>query len=103
MKMLARLRGFAQGILGASGPLVLSRLASMALTFCLPLALVRLLDPAAFGTYKQFFLVGQTLLLVGQIDLTQSLYYFLPRGGAHRGVYVAQVLFLLSGLGALVG
>jgi len=103
MKMLARLRGFAQGILGASGPLVASRLASAALTFGLPLALVRLLDPAAFGTYKQFFLVGQTLIMVGQIGLTQSLYYFLPRGGEKRGVYLAQVLFSLSLVGALIG
>src|SRR5437899_4396195 len=88
---------------GRSGPLVLSRIVSAALTFGLPLVLVRLLDPHAFGTYKQFFLVGQTLLLVGQLGLTQSLYYFLPRGGAQRGAYVAQVVVLLAGIGALLG
>src|SRR5438094_628169 len=70
---------------GRSGPLVLSRVASAALTFGLPLVLVRVLDPHSFGTYKQFFLVAQTLLLVGQLGLTQSLYYFLPRGAAQRG------------------
>jgi O-antigen/teichoic acid export membrane protein len=103
MKMLARLRGFAQGMFGVSGPLVLSRLASAALTFGLPLLLVRLLEPAAFGTYKQFFLIGQTLLVAGQIGLTQSLYYFLPRGGERRGAYLAQVLASLSVIGALLG
>ena len=88
---------------GRSGPLVLSRVASAALTFGLPLVLVRVLDPHSFGTYKQFFLVAQTLLLVGQFGLTQSLYYFLPRGAAQRGAYVAQVVALLAGLGALLG
>jgi O-antigen/teichoic acid export membrane protein len=82
---------------------VLSRVASAALTFGLPLALVRLLDPHAFGTYKQFFLVAQTLLLVGQLGLTQSLYYFLPRGSAERGAYVVQVVLLLGVAGALAG
>jgi O-antigen/teichoic acid export membrane protein len=89
--------------LGRSGPLVLSRLSSAALTFALPLMLVRLLSPDAFGVYKQFFLLAQTLLLVGQIGLTQSLYYFLPRGGAERGSYVTHVLLALAVLGALFG
>src|SRR5262249_13543584 len=79
--MLAPLKKLARAALGQSSPLVLARLASAALTFGLPLALVRLLDPEAFGRYKQFFLAAQTVLLVGQLGLTQSLYYFLPRGG----------------------
>jgi O-antigen/teichoic acid export membrane protein len=64
---------------------------------------VRLLEPEAFGRYKQFFLVAQTVLLVGQLGLTQSLFYFLPRGGERRGAYVAQALGMLAGLGALFG
>ncbi|HEY2029865.1 MAG TPA: lipopolysaccharide biosynthesis protein [Myxococcales bacterium] len=88
---------------GRSGPLLLSRVASAVLTFALPLVLVRLLDRHSFGTYKQFFLVTQTLLLVGQLGLTQSLYYFLPRGTERRGAYVVQVTALLAALGALVG
>ena len=51
---------------------MLSRFASAALTFGLPLILVRLLDPHSFGTYKQFFLIAQTLVLVGQLGLTQK-------------------------------
>jgi O-antigen/teichoic acid export membrane protein len=106
-KAIARLRGrlgrLLAAALGASGPLVLSRVLSAALTFGLPLALVRLLEPAAFGNYKQFFLVAQTLLLVGQLGLTQSLYYFLPRGGAERGAYVSHAVLSLTGLGLLFG
>jgi O-antigen/teichoic acid export membrane protein len=94
---------FVRRALGRSGPLVLSRLASAALTFALPLILVRLLSPDAFGVYKQFFLVSQTLLLVGQLGLTQSLYYFLPRGGEERGSYITQALMLLSFLGFAFG
>ena len=82
---------------------MIARLCSAALTFGLPLVLVRLLEPDAFGTYKQFFLVWQTLLLVGQLGLTQSLYYFLPRGGEERGAYLTHTLVALSGLGALFG
>jgi O-antigen/teichoic acid export membrane protein len=97
------LRRIVGAALGRSSPLVLARLSSAALTFALPLVLVRLLAPAAFGTYKQFFLVAQTLLLVGQLGLTQSLYYFLPRGGAERGAYVTHALACLAALGALAG
>jgi O-antigen/teichoic acid export membrane protein len=103
LSMTQFLRGFASRALGRSGPLVLSRLTSAALTFALPLVLVRLLSPDAFGVYKQFFLVAQTLLLTGQIGLTQSLYFFLPKGGAERGSYVTHTLIALGALGALVG
>jgi len=72
-----------------ASPLVVGRLASMAVTFTLPLALARLLDASAFGTYKQLFLVAQTVLLTCQFGLTQSLYYFLPREKEGRGAYVA--------------
>jgi O-antigen/teichoic acid export membrane protein len=92
-----------KAFLGRSGPLVLSRLTSAMLTFALPLILVRLLSPEGFGVYKQFFLVAQTLLLVGQLGLTQSLYYFLPRGGDERGSYVTHALALVTLLGVLAG
>jgi O-antigen/teichoic acid export membrane protein len=101
--LIARMRAWAGRLLGKSGPLVLSRLASAVLTFALPLYLVRLLSPQSFGVYKQFFLVAQTLLLVGQLGLTQSLYYFLPRGGAERGSYVTHALSAVALLGALSG
>src|SRR2546429_9819030 len=104
MKLIARRwRSLSVEAFGRSGPLVLSRFASAALTFGLPLILVRLLDPHSFGTYKQFFLVAQTLVLVGQLGLTQSLYYFLPRGTAERGSYITHTLGLVALLGALAG
>ncbi len=97
------LRELAARALGRSGPLVLSRATSAMLTFALPLVLVRILSPGSFGLYKQFFLLAQTLLLVGQVGLTQSLYYFLPRGGRERGSYVTHAVIALALLGAAAG
>src|SRR5438477_4148184 len=86
-----------------ASPLVAGRVASMALTFALPLALARVLDAAAFGTYKQLFLVAQTVLLTCQFGLTSSLYYFLPREKEGRGAYVTHVLVCLAGISVVVG
>jgi O-antigen/teichoic acid export membrane protein len=86
-----------------ASPLVLGRIASVALTFVLPLWLARVLDPAGFGTYKQLFLVAQTVLLICQIGLTQSLYYFLPGGEKERGAFVTHVLIGLSLLAVVAG
>lgn len=82
-----------------ASPLVAGRVASVVITFALPLVLARLLDPAAFGTYKELFLVAQTVLLAGQFGLTQSLYYFVPREHEGRGAYVVQVFACLGVLG----
>jgi O-antigen/teichoic acid export membrane protein len=101
--LIARARAAATGMLGASGPLVAGRLVSAALTFALPLVLARMLTPEAFGTYKQFFLIATTLLLTGQLGLTQSLYYFLPRGERERGAYLGQTVVALTLLGVGFG
>lgn len=95
------LRKFADGVLGESSPLFLSRLLSAGVTLWLPLVLVRLLTADAFGGYKQFFLVAQTALLIGQLGITQSLFYFLPRG--RGGAYLVQAVLALSGLGLVLG
>ncbi|MGZ3440605.1 MAG: lipopolysaccharide biosynthesis protein, partial [Polyangia bacterium] len=101
--MIARLRAMFIKVLGASSPLVAGRLVSAALTFALPLVLARLLMPDEFGTYKQFFLIASTLQLTGQLGLTQSLLYFMPRGGKERGAYISQTFLSLSVLGLLFG
>ena len=41
--------------------------------------------------------------LTCQLGLTQSLYYFLPRGGKKRGAYIAQTFLSLAVLGVLFG
>jgi len=100
---ISRAGTLATKLFGRSGSLVLSRVLSAAITFGLPLALVRLVDPTGFGTYKQFFLVSTTALLVGQLGLTQSLFYFLPREKESGGSYAAQTFFSLAIIGLLAG
>ena len=100
---ISRAGTLANKLFGRSGSLVLSRLLSAAITFGLPLALVRLIDPTGYGTYKQFFLVSNTILLVGQLGLTQSLFYFLPREKETAGSYAAQTFFSLAIIGVLAG
>ncbi|MCA1664870.1 MAG: oligosaccharide flippase family protein [Myxococcales bacterium] len=101
--MIARLQALFIRVLGASSPLVAGRLVSAALTFALPLVLARMLTPDEFGTYKQFFLIASTLQLTGQLGLTQSLLYFMPRGGKERGAYISQTFFSLAALGCVFG
>ena len=101
--MIARLQALFIKVLGACSPLVAGRLVSAALTFALPLVLARMLTPEEFGTYKQFFLIASTLQLTGQLGLTQSLLYFMPRGGKERGAYISQTFFSLAVLGVFFG
>jgi O-antigen/teichoic acid export membrane protein len=101
--MIARLQALFVRVLGAGSPLVAGRLVSAALTFALPLMLARLLTPDEFGTYKQFFLIASTLQMTGQLGLTQSLLYFMPRGGKERGAYISQTFLSLAALGAVFG
>jgi O-antigen/teichoic acid export membrane protein len=84
-------------------PLMVGRGLSAILTFAIPIVLARHLDPVAYGTYKQFFLIAATVYMIGQIGLTASLYYFLPRSGEDRGRYLMQALIGLLGLGVVLG
>ena len=69
----------ADSILTRARPLLAARLAGAALAIAVPMVLARVLLPAAYGTFKQAWLVSQTLALMLPMGLTQSLYYFVPR------------------------
>src|ERR1700733_5829133 len=76
-------------------------------TFFIPVVLARIFDPAAFGTYKQLFLIQSTVSLIAQLGLGTSLYYFLPKAPADAGRYAANSIALLriarfSGMGVLI-
>jgi O-antigen/teichoic acid export membrane protein len=87
--------GTTRRLLGDTGPLVLARFGSAALTFCIPLVLARVLDLTEYGTYKQFFLIAQTLYYVLPAGMPQALYFFLPRVERARAYLVQTLLFLL--------
>jgi O-antigen/teichoic acid export membrane protein len=86
-------------ILTRARPLLVARLAGAALALAVPMVLARVLLPASYGTFKQAWLVSQTLALILPMGLTQSLYYFLPREQAARDRYVAQTLWAHAALG----
>jgi O-antigen/teichoic acid export membrane protein len=91
----------ADSILTRARPLLVARLAGAILTLAVPMVLARILVPAEYGTFKQAWLVAQTLALVLPLGLTQSLYYFVPRDPGRRDRYVAQTLWTHLALGAL--
>lgn len=84
--------------------LMVGRAIGFMATFFVPVVLVRVLDQAQFGTYKQLFLVFGTLFPLAQLGMAESLYYFVPEGGRKIGRYVANavVALALSGLAALL-
>jgi O-antigen/teichoic acid export membrane protein len=70
-------------------------------TFCIPMVLSRRLTPEHFGTYKQAFLVYNTLYAIAQVGMAESLYYFIP-GSRERGrSLVANSFLALSLSGAI--
>lgn len=83
-----------------TGALIAGRGAAYLVALAIPVALARLLTPAEFGSYKQVFLIFNTLFLMLQFGMAESLYYFLPDAGARRGAYVSQTLVLLAASGA---
>ena len=80
-----------------------ARLGGAVLSIAVPMVLARTLLPASYGTFKQAWLVSQTLGMVLPMGLTQSLYYFVPREPALRDRFVAQAVWTHLGLGALGG
>jgi O-antigen/teichoic acid export membrane protein len=83
----------ADSILTRARPLLAARLAGAVLALAVPMVLARVLLPASYGTFKQAWLVSQTIALVLPMGLTQSLYYFVPREPRDRHRYVAQTVW----------
>jgi O-antigen/teichoic acid export membrane protein len=101
-RCLEKIRSVARERLGNAAPLVLARVASLMVTVCLPFVLARLLTPAQFGVYKQFFLIAATTLQMMQLGMTQSLFYFVPRA-ARPGPFILQSALALAAIGAISG
>ena len=79
--------------------LTAGRTLALAVTFVTPLALARIFDLAEFGTYKQLLLVYSTLIVIAQLGMAESLFYFLPYAPRRGGRYVMNALLALAGSG----
>jgi O-antigen/teichoic acid export membrane protein len=75
--------------------LVAGRTAGFAVSFAIPVVLARVFDRAAFGTYKQLFLIYATLYGLAQVGIAESLYFFIPRQPEKSGQRVANALATL--------
>jgi O-antigen/teichoic acid export membrane protein len=89
------------------GFLFVSRVVAFGFLFVIPLVLARVFSLEEFGTYKQLFLIHETLWMSLGFGLSASLYYFIPQYPNEWRVYVYQTLFLLgcvgiAGVGGLV-
>ena len=81
--------------------LAAGRALGFASTFLIPVVLVRVLDQAEFGTYKQLFLVYATLFGIAPLGMAECLYYFAPLDPARAGRFVANSVLALLVTGGL--
>ena len=65
--------------------LMSGRFLGFILAFITPMVLVRVFTQEDFGTYKQLFLIVNTLFVIAQMGMAESLYYFLPQAGKKPG------------------
>ena len=91
----------ADSILRPAMLLMCGRTLAFAATFFIPVVLVRVFDPAQFGTYKQLFLIYSTVYLIAQAGMASSLYYFVPRSPGDAGRYIANSVVFLGAAGLL--
>ncbi len=82
--------------------LMSGRILGFILAFIMPIILVRLFSQEEFGTYKQLFLVFNTLLVIAQMGMAESLYYFLPQDADNTGKYVFNTISILGVLGLII-
>ncbi|MGA9525307.1 MAG: oligosaccharide flippase family protein, partial [Myxococcaceae bacterium] len=94
MPSLARDDGGAN-FLRRAGPLVFARLIGAGITFVIPLVLARAMALEEYGTYKQLFLISQTLQYTLPFGVAQSLYFFIPRTDQPRPWVAQSLVFLL--------
>src|SRR6266536_1368222 len=64
--------------------LFLGRTLAFAVTFAMPLVLVRVFSQEEYGLYKQLFLVHESLVAILTLGLVSSLYYFIPNDPPNR-------------------
>ncbi|HET9359767.1 MAG TPA: oligosaccharide flippase family protein [Vicinamibacterales bacterium] len=95
MRDLLRLDGVSRPALW----LIVGRGVGLLAAVVVPLVIVRLFDQAAFGTYKQLFLIYGTLFGVAQLGAAETLYYFVPRSPAEAGRLASNAVVTLAVVG----
>jgi polysaccharide transporter, PST family len=81
--------------------LMFAKTAAFVFNVALPMLLVRRLDQAQFGVYRQLFLVIGTSVMVLPLGFAMSAYYFLPREPDRRQETVLNILIYNMAVGSL--
>src|SRR5436853_6802922 len=89
------------GLSKRAAVLAMAKVAGYALTLPLPLVLVRVLTQSDFGLYKQAFQVITTMLTLLGLQVSISIYYFLPRHTDRKPHVIMNVLIFYLALGGL--
>jgi O-antigen/teichoic acid export membrane protein len=74
---------------------------SFAITFALPVVLVRVLSPTAFGVYKQAFQVVTTAICLLNLQVAISAIYFMAREPGKKLQVALNIVLFYAGVGAL--
>ena len=90
-----------RSLLSQATLIFVGKVSGFVLAFWIPIALVRLLSQEQFGAYKQFFLVGTTLISVLPLGLEASLFYFMPGDPRKAASYFKQTALWLFLMGSL--
>ncbi len=69
--------------------LAFARATNLALLFLSPVLLVRLLDPATFGQYREFIAWAMITIAIAGFSITTNLLYFIPRDPRNAIRYVS--------------
>jgi O-antigen/teichoic acid export membrane protein len=78
-----------------------AKVVGFALSFILPLLIVRFMDQEKVGLYRQSFLVVSTLISVLPLGISLSAYYFLARESENRASTICNILIFNFAAGAL--
>ncbi|MBK9529504.1 MAG: oligosaccharide flippase family protein [Acidobacteria bacterium] len=84
--------------------LLTAKIIGFALSFFLPLVIVRSLSQEAVGHYREAFLVIMNAVIILPLGLSMSAYYFLARETERRGAAIFNILlfnFVVGGLACL--
>jgi O-antigen/teichoic acid export membrane protein len=75
-----------------------------AVQLLLPILLVRCLDQVTFGEYRLFWLALSTVMTFAELNMANTLYFFLPRSEPRRKrLYIHQTLIYLAAAGLICG
>jgi O-antigen/teichoic acid export membrane protein len=78
-----------------------ANIAALAMSFLLPLIIVRRLSPADFGLYKQVFQVLASMVAILGLHVSTSAYYFMPRHEEKKAHVAFNIILFYVGLGSL--